>query len=180
MSIKPYTYCIIHEPTGRFYVGVRWANVKLARAFVDDHFYWGSSRHLKMTRQLNPEEWSKHLLCEYDSADLAIAAEPWLIEAYFGHPLCMNKSKGGLHWRGCTADVLQRRRERIRTRPRSAIPAPTPNRVFAKRKLSDEAVRDIRRQYALATPLEPLATKYGVSYSLISLVASRQRYSDVV
>lgn len=49
----------------------------------------------------------------------------------------------------------------------------------AKRKLTDQAVREIRARWDAGEKLETIAAAYGVSIGWVSLIGTRQRWKEV-
>jgi len=98
-----YTYCIMHKPTGYFYVGVRssvqnpdvdhyWGSGQLlwkaynCQGFGDVHFRSGESP---------PPEWEKYILATYDSRVQACTDESCLISSVLQDEKCLNKAGFG-------------------------------------------------------------------------------------
>ena len=89
---KPYTYIIIHNRTGEFYIGSRSANRASA---IDDlwHIYFTSSKLInERIKSEGIDCFTAQVIDEFDTPEEAFIAEQHLISERINDPLCLNKT----------------------------------------------------------------------------------------
>jgi len=96
-QVKPYVYGIQHRATNRWYVGVRYKNVRLGLTAQQDTDYWGSSKHLKAMMAEHPQGWEKTIIDEFGSKDEALAAEVEILELLWDTPGRVNRAIGRVY-----------------------------------------------------------------------------------
>ena len=92
-DIKPYVYLGIHKVTKKFYIGVRYGNVKIKKAINEDFgkIYKTSSKEVKPI--FDEFEWT--IIKIFATSDDALEYEDTLIRQHWGDPLLINKNRGG-------------------------------------------------------------------------------------
>jgi hypothetical protein len=94
MNIYPYVYKITNLLTGQFYIGSRFANVKMNRYAVDDlkHYYCSSSHKVKQEiKTVGIENFQFDVLFQFDSYTVCFVYENLLIKNNTSNPLIINK-----------------------------------------------------------------------------------------
>lgn len=94
MNIYPYVYKITNLLTGQFYIGSRFANVKMNRRAGDDlkHYYRSSSTQVKQEIKTSGiENFQFEVLFQYDSYTACFVYENLLIKNNADNPNLINK-----------------------------------------------------------------------------------------
>lgn len=88
----PYVYQLIHKSTGRFYIGHRRKNVQLGLKSENDLWikYFSSSKQVELA---NRDDFEATVVAEFFDPESAIRFEQTLINAAWGNPLLINRSK---------------------------------------------------------------------------------------
>ena len=96
-DIKPYVYSGTHKTTKRFYIGVRYGNVRTKTSVFDDFGkkYRTSCKEVKPI--FNEFDWT--ILKLFDNFESALEYEDSLINENWGNPLLINKNRGGKKFR---------------------------------------------------------------------------------
>jgi hypothetical protein len=89
---KPYTYIIIYNHTGEFYIGSRSANRTSA---ADDlwHTYFTSSKLInERIKSEGTDCFTAQVIDEFETPEEAFVAEQLMISERISNPLCLNKT----------------------------------------------------------------------------------------
>ena len=92
-DIKPYVYQGFHKVTKKFYIGVRYGNVRLKKPICEDlgKTYKTSSKIVKP--EFDSFNWT--IVKVFDTAEEALEFEDNLIRQHWNNPLLINKNRGG-------------------------------------------------------------------------------------
>lgn len=92
-DILPYVYQGIHKTSKKFYIGVRYGNVRIKKPINEDFgkTYKTSCKTVKPI--FNEFDWQ--IIKIFSTPEEALAFESALIDHYWGDPLLINKNRGG-------------------------------------------------------------------------------------
>lgn len=92
-DVKPYVYQGIHKTSNKFYIGVRYGNVRIKKSVIEDFgiFYKTSCKEVKP--YFHDFDWK--ILKVFDNKESALAYEDMLIKDSWNNPLLINKNRGG-------------------------------------------------------------------------------------